>query len=113
MSNLPDAERDAGEVVRLLEALAVSLRARGADLGDESEALAVLAREGGTAAGRVLAYLRALQGAGDGVAAGVPPHLGPWREWVPTRGGLFGGAHESPTQVDEVPRPRRRRDPGE
>jgi len=113
VSNLPDAERDADEVVRLLEALAAALRARRVDLGDESEALAVLARDGSTAAARVLAYLRALQGAGDGVAAGVPPRLGPWRDWVPTRGSLFGGLHDSSTQVDEVPRPRRRRDPGE
>ncbi|MEV4709361.1 hypothetical protein [Actinoplanes sp. NPDC049316] len=112
MSSLPDAERDAGEVVRLLEALAASLRARGADLGDESEALAALAREGGTAAARVLAYLRALQGAGDGVALAVAPHLGPWRDWTPMRGSLFGGVRDATTRVDELPRPRRC-DPGE
>ncbi|MGA5303180.1 hypothetical protein ACPCHT_24845 [Nucisporomicrobium flavum] len=112
MSSLPDAERDAGEVVRLLEALVASLRARGADLGDESEALAALARDGGTAAGRVLAYLRALQGAGDGVAVAVPRHLGPWRDWTPTRGNLFEGFHETSARVDEFPR-RRRCDPGE
>src|SRR5689334_2287655 len=113
VSGLPDAERDAGEVVRLLAVLAARLRARDADLGEERELIALLAEDGGAAASRVLAYLRALQGAGDGVATAVPPRLGPWRDWVPPRGNLFGTAAGPPTRVEEFPRPRRRRDPGE
>ncbi|BCJ54429.1 hypothetical protein Asp14428_59040 [Actinoplanes sp. NBRC 14428] len=112
MTGLPDAERDAGEVVRLLATLAARLRARDIDLGDEQELIALLAADGGAAATRVLAYLRDLQGSGDGVAAAVPPRLGPWREWVPPRGHLFGTAPAPAPRVEGFPRPRRR-DPGE
>ncbi len=111
MSSLPDAERDASEVVRLLLGLATVLDRRGIDLGDETEVLAALARDGGAAAARVLEYLRELRGAGDGEAAAVPPRLGPWRDWVPPRGNLLGGLGEP--RVGEMPRPRRRHDPGE
>ncbi|AGL20639.1 hypothetical protein L083_7129 [Actinoplanes sp. N902-109] len=111
MSSLPDAERDASEVVRLLIGLATMLNRRGVDLGDETEILAAIVRDGGAAAARVLAYLRELQGAGDGAAVTIPPHLGPWRDWVPPRGDLLGGPRDTP--FDELPRPHRRRDPGE
>ncbi|MEV4641622.1 hypothetical protein AB0J80_30185 [Actinoplanes sp. NPDC049548] len=113
MSGLPDAERDADEVVRLLAVLAARLRARDLDLGDDQELIALLAEDGGAAASRVLAYLRALQGSGDGVATAVPPRLGPWRDWVPPRGNVFGAPAGPVPRVEEFPRPRRRRDPGE
>ncbi|MFI7601052.1 hypothetical protein [Actinoplanes sp. NPDC049681] len=113
VSGLPDAERDAGEVVRLLAVLAARLRDRDVDLGDEHELMALLAEDGGAAASRVFAYLRELQGSGDGVAAAVPPRLGPWRDWVPPRGNLFGAPAGPATRIEEFPRPRRRRDPGE
>lgn len=113
VSGLFDAERDAGEVVRLLAVLAARLRARDGDLGAERELTALLAEDGGAAAARVLAYLRELRGAGDGVAAAVPPRLGPWRDWVPPRGSLFGAPAGPATRIEEFPRPRRRRDPGE
>jgi D-serine deaminase-like pyridoxal phosphate-dependent protein len=112
MTSLPDAERDASEVVRLLIGLATAMERRGADLDDEREILAALARDGGAAAARVLEYLRVLQGAGDGEAAAVPARLGPWRDWVPPRGNLFGGASAA-SRMDGLPRPRHRRDPGE
>ena len=60
---------------------------------------------------RLVAYLQSLRRAGDGEAAAVPQRLGPWREWVPPRGHLFGLAATGPTP-DEVPQPRRC-DPGE
>ena len=112
MSSLPDAERDASEVVRLLTGLAMVLDRRGVDLGDEAEVLSALAHDGGSAAGRVLEYLRRLRGPGDGEAVAVPARLGLWRDWVPPRGSLFAGPPGA-AHVDEVPRPRRRRDPGE
>ena len=43
--------------------------------------------------------------------AAVPPRLGPWREWVPPRGHVFGLTEVRPTP-NEVPQPRRS-DPGE
>ena len=49
---------------------------------------------------------------GDGEVAAVPLRLGPWRDWVPTRGNLFGGPSATPPRIGELPRPRRR-DPGE
>mgnify|MGYP004487876573 CR=1 FL=1 len=112
MSSLPDAERDAREVVRLLTGLATMLDRRGVDLSDESQVLSELARDGGPAAGRVLEYLRRLRGAGDGEAVSVPVRLGLWRDWVPPRGSLFAGPPGA-SAVDDLPRPRRRRDPGE
>ncbi|MEV6596984.1 hypothetical protein AB0M36_08995 [Actinoplanes sp. NPDC051346] len=112
MSGLSDAERDAGQLVRLFAALAARLQAREQDPGTEKEMLAALTEDGGAAAARVLAYLRALRGAGDGAAVQVPPRLGPWRDWVPPRGHLFAGPAAAPTRIEELPRPRRR-DPGE
>jgi hypothetical protein len=47
--------------------------------------------EASAAARRVLAYLRTLRGAGDGVATAVPARLGPWREWCPPRGYVLHG----------------------
>ncbi|WP_305789483.1 hypothetical protein [Symbioplanes lichenis] len=112
MSDLNDAERDASEVVRLLTGLAMVLDRRGAGPDEDMQVLSALARDGGAAAVRVLEYLRALRGAGDGVAMAVPMRLGLWRDWVPPRGSLFAGPPGAPP-VDELPRPRRRRDPGE
>ena len=118
VSSLPDAERDASDVVQALAGLAALLRSceSGADLGDPAMAearrlLLCLAEDGGVAATRVLAYLRALQGAGDGAAAAVPSRLGPWRDWVPPRGNLFGSIG-TVRRVGELPQPRRS-DPGE
>ncbi|OJF14811.1 hypothetical protein, partial [Couchioplanes caeruleus] len=91
MSGLSDAERDAGEIVRLLAGLVARLQPGEQDRGTEQEMLAALAEDGGAAAARVLAYLRTLRGAGDGANVAVPPRLGPWRHWVPPRGNLFGG----------------------
>jgi len=111
MSSLPDAERDATEVVRLLIGLAMVLDRRGPG-DDETEVLAALARDGGGAATRVLEYLHSLRGAGDGAEVAVPPRLGPWRDWVPPRGNLFGPPPGA-SRMDDLPRPHRRRDPGE
>jgi hypothetical protein len=69
-----------------------------------------IAEDGGAAAERVVAYLRAQRGPGDGEVVAVPRHLGPWREWVPTRGHLFGVAPQM--RQHGVPQPRRC-DPGE
>ncbi len=112
MSSLPDAERDAGEVVRLLTGLAALLRDRDPGPDEDARTLLELALDGSVSATRVLDYLRALQGSGDGVAAAVPPRLGPWRDWVPPRGNLFGETTGSPG-VQELPRRQRRYDPGE
>lgn len=119
MSNLPDAERDAGDVAHALAGLAALLRSPGVQLDDETRVLLTLAEDGGLAAGRVLAYLRGLRGPGDGDAARVPPRLGPWRDWVPPRGNLFGdrgsgfrGLGERSHSIEEV-RNQRRGDPGE
>ncbi|MFI5931574.1 hypothetical protein [Actinoplanes sp. NPDC051494] len=112
MSSLPDAERDASEVVRLLTRLATVLERHGLEPGDDTEILAILTRDGGAAAARVLEYLHALRGAGDGEAATVPPALGPWRDWVPPRGNLFARPSDG-SRMDELPHPHRRRDPGE
>ena len=115
MTSLPDAERDATDVVQALAGVAALLgRAPDDDTGDDGaarRALLALAEDGGAAAVRVLAYLRALRGPGDGDAAAVPQRLGPWREWIPSRGGLFGpiGPHQ---RIGELPQPRRA-DPGE
>jgi hypothetical protein len=121
VTSLPDAERDAGDVVRALAGLAAMLRGSRsvADAAEQGEpevdglcrALLSLAEDGGVAAERVLAYLRALQGAGDGAFASVPSRLGPWREWVPTRGHLLAGIG-SAHRIEELPQPRRS-DPGE
>ncbi len=121
MTSLSDAERDACDVLQALAGLAALLRrsaadAPGLDPGDPAaddarRLLLGLAEDGGEAAARVLAYLRTQRGAGDGDLAAVPMRLGPWREWVPPRGHLFGLAASRPTP-NEVPQPRRS-DPGE
>jgi len=112
MNSLPDAERDANEVVQLLAGFAELLRRREFVLDDDTQALLGLALDGGVSAARVLEYLRALQGSGDGAAVAVPPRLGDWRHWVPPRGDLFTEMAGAP-RVTETPRPRRRCDPGE
>jgi len=112
VSSLPDAERDASEVVQMLAGLAALLRGRDLILDDDARVMLNMALDGSVSAARVLAYLRALQGAGDGVAAAVPARLGPWRDWVPARGNLFGEPADAP-RIEELPRPRRRHDPGE
>ena len=121
MTSLPDAERDAGDVVRALAGLAAMLRGSRSvaeaaeqcepEVDDLCRVLLSLAEDGGVAAERVLAYLRALQGAGDGASASVPPRLGPWREWGPSRGSLLAGI-ASVHRIEELPQPRRS-DPGE
>jgi hypothetical protein len=112
VSSLPDAERDASDVVQLLAGLAALLDRGNVVLDDDTRVMLGMALNGGASATRVLEYLRALQGSGDGVAVAVPPRLGPWREWVPPRGQLFGETAAT-ARVDELPRNRRRVDPGE
>jgi len=112
VSSLPDAERDASEVVQVLAGLAALLRGRDLVLDQDARVMLSMALEGSVSAARVLEYLRALQGAGDGVAAAVPPRLGPWRGWVPARGYVLGEPAAAP-RIEELPRPRRRHDPGE
>jgi hypothetical protein len=115
MTGLSDAERDACDVVQALAGLAALLRRpvddlRDADFDEARRTLLSIAEDGGVAASRVLGYLRDLRGSGDGELTAVPPRLGPWREWVPPRGQLFGVG--SARRTDEVPQPRRS-DPGE
>jgi hypothetical protein len=117
VTSLSDAERDACDALQALAGLAALLRRPSADVpgldpADDTERLLQgLAEDGGEAAARVLAYLRTQRGAGDGDLAAVPTRLGPWREWVPPRGHLFGLA-ATRTAPDEVSQPRRC-DPGE
>lgn len=114
MSSLPDAERDACDVVQALGGLAALLGRLSPDdpaFDDAVRVLRSLADDGAAGAQRLVNYLQSLRGAGDGESAAFPPHLGPWREWVPPRGHLLGGV--SPSQrLGEVPHPRRY-DPGE
>lgn len=112
VSNLPDAERDATEVVRVLAGLTALLRGREGRLDDDNRMMLDMALDGNVSAARVLEYLRALQGSGDGAAAAVPPRLGQWRDWVPPRGNLLGEAAAAP-RMNDLPRHPRRRDPGE
>ena len=112
MSSLPDAERDAGEVAQLLAGLAALLRGRDLVLDADARVMLNMALEGSLSAARVLEYLHALQGSGDGAAAAVPPRLGQWRDWVPPRGNLLGAAADA-HRIEELPRHRRRHDPGE
>jgi len=111
VSSLSDAERDAGDVVRALAGLAALLaRSTGDQRLDDAQGTPLnVAENGGAAAVRVLAYLRALRGAGDGEAVAMPPRLGPWRDWVPQRGNLLG--FTGGQRLGEV-HPRRA-DPGE
>ena len=114
MSSLPDAERDASDVVQALAGLSALLARTGVDPITDDDARRVLcglAQDGGAAAQRVVAYLRSLRGAGDGEVVAVPPRLGQWRDWVPPRGMLFGDLG-TPRRVGELPQPRRC-DPGE
>jgi hypothetical protein len=121
VSSLPDAERDALEVVEVLVDLATLLAhplpgESDADRDDRALAevrriLLRLSEDGGEAALRLLDYVRGLRGPGDGAAVQVAARLGPWREWVPPRGHLFGApgvAH----RISDLPHPRRS-DPGE
>jgi hypothetical protein len=115
VSSLPDAERDAGDVVQALAALTALLSRPLSELDDPSLAharatLRSLAEDGGVAAVRVLSYLQALRGAGDGEAVAVPPRLGQWREWVPPRGYLLGSPAPDRRVGEMHPR---RADPGE
>ncbi|WIM95651.1 hypothetical protein ACTOB_007775 [Actinoplanes oblitus] len=119
MTGLWDAERDAGEVVRALTGLAALLGRDAADPGPDQDTLRIvrqLVANGAASAARVQAYLHERGGAGDGEAAAVPSSLAPWREWVPSRGHLFGTGrgHGARTmrRINEVPQPRRC-DPGE
>jgi hypothetical protein len=95
-----------------LAALAALPAADRADpaLDDVGRTLVSLAEDGGLAAARVLAYLRMTRGAGDGAAVTVPPRLGPWRDWVPPRGNVFGWTGQE-RRIGEV-QPRRT-EPGE
>ncbi|HEU4350096.1 MAG TPA: hypothetical protein VFR35_20140 [Actinoplanes sp.] len=121
MSSLPEAERDACDVQQALAGLAALLSRLPIDadaagqpdpgLDDVRRVLQRLAEDGGVAAQRVVAYLRTLQGSGDGAAVAVPMRLGPFRDWVPSRGHLFGGVGTA-RRFDELPQPRRC-DPGE
>jgi hypothetical protein len=94
---LPDAERDACDVLQALAGLVALLR-RAADdlpgpdrrepaLDDPRGVMLDLAEDGGVAAARVVAYLRELRGAGDGEACAVSPRLGERRDWVPGQRG--------------------------
>lgn len=109
-------------MVQALAGLAALLRTPGLDPPDAAGAddptliearhlLQALAEDGGAAAGRVLAYLRLLRGPGDGASAAVQPRLGPWRDWTPSRGHLFGDPGGA-RRLGHLPHPRRC-DPGE
>jgi hypothetical protein len=114
VSSLPDAERDACDVVQALGGLAALLARLSPDdpaFDDAVRVLRSLAGDGAAAAQRLADYLQQLRGAGDGESQPVPPHLAPWRDWVPPRGHLLGGVRPS-HRVGEVPQ-RRRFDPGE
>lgn len=88
MVDLPEAERDALRAVQALIGLNGHLAP---DTGGPDERrLLELLESGGEAAGRVLAYLRELRGSGDGEALAYPERLGPWRDWCPPRGDLWG-----------------------
>ncbi|SNY08872.1 hypothetical protein [Paractinoplanes atraurantiacus] len=122
MTSLSDAERDACDVMQALAGLAALLRRTAAEIpaldaddptaDDARRLLLGLAEDGGQAASRVVAYLREQRGAGDGELVSVPPRLGPWREWSPPRGHLFGVTATTRRATNEVPQPRRS-DPGE
>jgi len=119
VSGLSDAERDACDVMQALAGIAALMRGfagaldrAGPDLVDDDarRLLLGIAEDGGAAAARVVAYLREQRGAGDGELAVVPRRLGPWRDWVPPRGHMFGVP--GVRRMNGVPQPRRC-DPGE
>ncbi|MDT5033829.1 MAG: hypothetical protein QOC94_4000 [Actinoplanes sp.] len=112
VNNLPDAERDACDVVQAMAGLAALLRKSDVELDDHTRVLLALAQHGGEAAARVLTYLHTLRGNGDGDAVAVPPRLGPWRDWVPARGHLLTD-YSRGYRIDEIPHQPRRGDPGE
>lgn len=95
MGDLLDAERDALQAVQALAALNRHLKGRGARSACADDTLRDLAEEGCAAASRILAYLRQVRGSGDGVAMVYPARLGPWRDWCPPRGNLFGAPNSS------------------
>ncbi len=104
--DLSDVERDAALAAQVMAGLAGQSALRGLGIGEWDRTYRELVEEGHVAAQRVLAYLRTLHGPGDGAAAAVPSHLGPWREWCPPRG------HRLRASPERVPR-RRHGDPGE
>jgi hypothetical protein len=104
--NLSDVERDAALAAQVMAGLAAQSAVRTLGIDDGDRTYRELVEEGHVAAQRVLAYLRALHGPGDGAAAAVPSHLAPWREWCPPRGHLLRAPQ------DRVPR-RCHGDPGE
>ncbi|WP_433369851.1 hypothetical protein ACQPZX_44365 [Actinoplanes sp. CA-142083] len=121
MTSLSDAERDACDVMQALAGLAALLRRPAGEVpgldpcdpaAEEARRLLMaIAEDAGLASSRVLAYLREQRGAGDGELVAVPRRLGPWREWAPPRGHLFGVTPSAP-RANGVPQPRRS-DPGE
>lgn len=121
MTSLSDAERDACDVMQALAGLAALLRRPPGDLpalepsdpalGQAQELLLGLAEDAGQACERVVSYLREQRGAGDGEVVAVPRRLGPWREWTPERGHLFG-VSAGVRRANGVPQARRC-DPGE
>ncbi|WP_229071325.1 hypothetical protein [Actinoplanes sp. DH11] len=106
-----DAERDASDAAQALAGIVALLR-RAASGDAEQRRLLNLAQNGAAAAGRVEAYLRQQRAPSDGEMAAVPGRLAPWRDWVPSRGHIFGGT-TAPSRVNGVPAPRRCGDPGE
>ncbi|GIE83901.1 hypothetical protein [Actinoplanes regularis] len=119
MTGLWDAERDAGEVVQALIGLAALLGRGPESAPPDTETLQIMRRlvdNGASSATRVQGFLQDRRGAGDGDAVAVSPVLAPWREWVPSRGHLFGAGHapraHGARRINEVPQPRRC-DPGE
>ena len=121
MTSLSDAERDACDVMQALAGMAALLRRPAGDVpgldpcdpaADQARRLLLaLAEDAGPACERVVEFLREQRGAGDGDLAAVPRRLGPWREWTPERGHLFG-ASAGVRRANGVPQPRRY-DPGE
>jgi hypothetical protein len=121
VTSLSDAERDACDVMQALAGLAALLRRvedelPGVDPDDPEAAetrrlMRGITEDGGVAAARVVAYLREQRGPGDGELVAVPRRLGPYRDWVPPRGHVFG-VPGGVSRPNGVPQPRRR-DPGE
>jgi hypothetical protein len=87
--DLSDVERDAALAARVMAELAAQPAWRRTGIDDGDRTYREWVEQGRVAAERVLAYLRTLQGPGDGAATIVPSHLGPWRDWCPPRGHLL------------------------